>query len=359
MPFSSADAIIAGAGIIGASIAWRLAQSGLRVAMLDAGLVGNEASWAGAGMLAPGGEMERRGFWSDFALESLRLYESFVRELESESGCRIDYQRCGAIEIARTPEEWTTLQVRAKMQHSAGISSTPLEITEVRERIPLLGIEPAGALFYPDDAIVDPRDIMRALRIACCSRGVVIHERQRVTAIRAAAGCVEAITAGGTISAANAVLAAGAWSREIEISVEGKPHALISTFPVKGHLAGYRLAPGSLPAVLRCGQTYLLQRSSGFTIAGSSLERVGYDRTVNPEVVADICERASTLLPHLRSTSPPEAWIGFRPATEKLEPEIGRVPGAPVWLAYGHYRNGILLAPATARWISSEISGGK
>src|SRR5215475_11023567 len=108
------DVIVIGAGIIGSSIAWRLAQKGLKVALLDAGKAGAEASWAGAGMLAPGGEVDERTEWSDFALQSARLYADFVAELVNETGCPIDYQRCGALEIAATENDWPELQERAE-----------------------------------------------------------------------------------------------------------------------------------------------------------------------------------------------------------------------------------------------------
>src|SRR5271163_4229762 len=104
------DAVVIGAGIIGSSIAWRLAQKGLRVTLLDAGKVGGEASWAGAGMLAPGGEVTERTEWSDFAVHSLHLYPQFVSELERESGCSIDYQCNGALDIAPSDADWPALQ---------------------------------------------------------------------------------------------------------------------------------------------------------------------------------------------------------------------------------------------------------
>ena len=107
------DAIVAGAGIIGGSIAWRLAQAGLRVLLLDAGRMGEEASWAAAGMLAPGGEFEAPSRLASFALGSLRAYPAFVEELESETGLPIDYRRLGAIEVASSEAEWHALQARA------------------------------------------------------------------------------------------------------------------------------------------------------------------------------------------------------------------------------------------------------
>src|SRR4051812_29507996 len=156
------DAIVIGAGIIGSSIAWRLAQRGCRVTLLDAGRAGGEASWAGAGMLAPGGEVTERTHWSEFALHSLRLYPEFVAELRQESGCPIDFQRNGALEMAPTPAEWPALLERAEKQKTLGIPSVRAE----RE----------NTLFYPEDAVVDPRDITRALLAACRARNVDVRE---------------------------------------------------------------------------------------------------------------------------------------------------------------------------------------
>src|SRR5438093_5669067 len=195
------DVIVIGAGIIGSSIAWRLAQRGLSVALLDAGRVGGEASWAGAGMLAPGGEVTDRTQWSEFALHSLRLYPQFVAELQDETGCRIDYQRNGAVESAATESDWLALLERAEEQKALGIPS-----------------EPAGtghALFYPEDAAVDPRDVTRALLSACRLRRVAVHEGLPVTGIQAELGTVAVETRTGRLTADVAVLAAGAWSGAI------------------------------------------------------------------------------------------------------------------------------------------------
>src|SRR4051794_3626396 len=116
----SPDVVVIGAGIIGASVAWQLARRGAGVALLDAGIMGGEASWAGAGMLAPGGEMEGPGPLTDFAMESIRNYPRFTRELEAESCCAIDYQRHGAIDLALTDAELQALLARAETQRDLG-----------------------------------------------------------------------------------------------------------------------------------------------------------------------------------------------------------------------------------------------
>src|SRR5215471_9199782 len=139
------DAIVAGAGIIGGSIAWRLAQAGLQVLLLDAGRMGEEASRAGAGMLAPGGEFEAASPLATFALESLRAYPAFVTELESEAGLPIDYRRLGAIEVAASETEWHALQARAGSQARLGMPACPMSREELLRELPLLGPEAAGA----------------------------------------------------------------------------------------------------------------------------------------------------------------------------------------------------------------------
>jgi len=127
MDSSSPDVVIAGAGIIGASIALRLAQAGLAVTLVDAGTVGGEASWAGAGMLAPGGEVETRDAWSDLALESLRLYPDFVAELESASGIMIDYRRSGAVDVAFDEGEWQLLRWQTAVPSRTKIAEAIVE----------------------------------------------------------------------------------------------------------------------------------------------------------------------------------------------------------------------------------------
>ena len=346
------DVAVAGSGIVGSSIAWRLAQAGLRVALVDAGRMGGEASWAAAGMLAPGGEIDAPSPWTCFALDSLRAYPAFVAELESESGVRIDFQRRGAIEVAATTDEMAALDARATLQTPLGIPSAPLSPEQVWGEVPCASRDIAGGRFYPEDALVDPRDLMSSLRAACAARGVEIREGMRVAAIRPASGAVEIVTEKGVLTVGTAVLAAGAWSSLIP--VEG--FSILRAFPVRGHLMRFQVDPGVLGPILRRGHTYLLQRSSGYLVAGASSEECGFDRTLDPEVLSGIHRHASELLPMLGGRVPHESWLGFRPGIEGDRPVIERVGGTALWLAYGHYRNGILLAPATAARVAAAIT---
>lgn len=302
-----------GGGIIGCAAAWRLAQGGARVTVCDRGRMGGEASWAGAGMLAPGGEFGEDSRWGRLGVESLALYPAFVAELEAATGRRIDFRVCGAVEMAGEGEE---MEGRVAAQRRMGI-----RVEEMGE----------GRWWYPDEAVVNPRDVVAALRAAGEGLGVEFREGVEVT------------RGEGEVT----VWATGAWG----------PGA----YPVKGHLIRYDLSPGSLPRIVRKGHYYVLQRATGETIAGADMERVGFDRTVREAAVEEIRGAAEEMVPELRGLGVVEAWNGFRPGSESGEPVVGRRGESGEWDAYGHFRNGILLAPVTARLLCDGIlpSGGR
>jgi len=311
--------IVAGGGIIGLSCAWRLAQRGVPVTVFDAREIGAEASWAGAGMLSPGGEAESDSPFSRMAVASLAQYGDFVEELQNASGIAIDFSRCGAMEFAFTDEEALALDRRVAGQTALGICS---EAAGPRRR------------FYPDDALVDPRDVVSALRVACAREGVTFREHEPVGEI---AGDEEVL------------IAAGAWSSAL------LPAKLPHSVPVRGHLIAFDGSGLRLHHMLRQSHTYIVQRArTGRIIAGSSTEHVGFDRRIDDAITRDIHSRAARLLPALADLTPSERWNGFRPAlAEGTGPVLERVEGTNIWTAYGHYRNGILLAPETARIITA------
>jgi len=350
------DVLVVGAGLIGSSIAWLLSKAGCRVVLIDAGSFGGEASAAGAGMLAPGGEYREPSPAARFAIESLAMYPTFVRQLEKESGLSIDYRKCGAIELAYERERWRELRKRADVQQRFGISAQFLCPSSLGAVAPALNLEGlVGALYYPDEACVAPADLLRALRTVCLREGVRIRENSPVESIDAERGRVMVRLREQRINGRNLILAAGAWSSQIPVSRLGVAEHIPDSFPVKGHLVGYQLLPGSLRPILRNGHHYVVQRKTGFTIAGSSEEQCGFNRSVNPERITEIRNAAGSFYTPISMLEPTQEWTGFRPGSERQGPTLGRVPGTNVWLAYGHYRNGILLTPATAHLVSRQI----
>lgn len=320
----------------------------MRVTIVEARRWGGEASWAGAGMLVPGSEYEEASDALRFALQSLTLYPDFVRELREASGLPIDFAQCGSIELAGTEEELAAIGERAKRQAELQIRAERLSNADLRRIVPGIDSGLAGGYLYPGEGQVDPRTLMAALRVACERSGVEILENEPVVALEwDRAALYASVGSGKILRAGCGVLAAGAWSSQL-----GK--FLPATFPVKGHLIGYPLRPGSLPHVLRYHHTYLVQRQSGYTVAGTNEERAAYDRVVNDETCLEIAARAKRLWSELPEKAA-DGWIGFRPGVNAEGPYLGRWKDSPLWLAYGHYRNGILLAPATAERLSTQI----
>ena len=347
-PANPAGILVVGAGIIGLSIAWRLAQRGYSVSVYDQAHAASEASWAGAGMLAPGGELQSDSPLLVPALESRRLYPDFVDELRAASGRYIDFRTCGGLDLCFSSEEVEQLNARAEGQLRLGIASKPLS----RERIAAFWPHAArnniaGGRFYPDDATVDPRDINAALLTVCRALGVDIVEGSPVSDLVV----TDAGIAMGQRTFAAAVIAGGAWSSQIRIN---QVPPLPAVEPVRGVLVGYRQPEPTCPTIVRHRHTYLLQRSNGLLIAGSSEERIGFDRAVPAELVNQIAARAATILPHLADTTPTESWMGFRPLSDSLHVQLWH--SDRLYLAYGHFRNGILLAPWTAHTIASLLT---
>lgn len=182
---------------------------------------------------------------------------------------------------------------------------------------------------FPNEAIVDPRGLIHAL-----AKDVDIREGVTVDEIDPA-------------SAKWIIVAAGAWS--------GMLPGLPPSFPVRGHLIAYDMPPGSLGPILRRENTYILQRSNGLTIVGSNEETVGFNRDLDQDVLRDLERRGASLWPELEGKRPVDAWCGFRPATPSGLPEVGRIDGTNIWRAYGHFRNGILLAGVTAKMVAQQI----
>jgi len=327
---SSPDVTIAGAGIIGVSLALELRERGMRVLVLDRGLPGQEASSAAAGMLAAGG-FETPPALRPLAIESARLFPEYVQTIEDLSGIRTDFRRYGTIVFG---------------EHAASSAAKRLSSDELRRHEPFLQPRGQPAFFEQEDS-VDPRLLIKAALAAAKKRGIEVRGNIEVKSIRPAANAVEIVTNSQNFSAAQAVNCLGAWSGA---PVRPRKGQMLYLQPQRDDL---------LRHVLHAPEVYLVPRSSGKILAGATVEDVGFDKTVLPSTISDLHHAAAQYLPELAHALVIESWAGLRPGTPDDLPILGPTDAPGVFIASGHFRNGILLAPVTAKVMADLVTGAQ
>ena len=354
------DAIFVGGGVIGLACAWRAAQRGARVVVLERAVPPAGATSVAAGMLAPVGEL---GFGEpkllEMTLASSRLYPDFVAELEAASGEATGYAAQGALHVALDRDEAAELRRVHDLQRSLGLEAEWLPPRRCRQLEPGLTPSFSGGVHAPDEAAVDPRALTRALLAALVAAGVEVRtgtevvdgvfEGERLTGVR---------TAGGEELGADAVvLATGAWAGQTEwLPASVRP----SVRPVKGEIVELRSRNGAPPCgrILASERVYLVPRPDGRLIVGATSEERGFDTAVTAGGVHELLREAYRLLPDVAELELVGAIAGLRPGTPDNLPLIGPGTIDGLVLATGHYRNGILLAPLTADAIADLLADG-
>lgn len=350
------DVAIVGGGIIGASIALELAAQNLAVTLFDRQLPGREASWAAAGMLSAAPDGLPAVPLIPLAQESLRLYPAFVKEVEETSGKVAAFENHGALHLfpgknAERDREELVAQYRA-----LGISVEPLSMRQARDKESAIGAEIGAAAWHPDEARVDPRLLTEAVLSAAQNRGAQIRHDIAVTQILWDGNRCRGLVAGDQeFQASHVVVAAGSFSA----GISGPHGPLAPTRPVRGQIAALRIPGFRLQHVLRSHEGYLVPRRDGRIIAGSTLEDAGFEKRVTPAGLRKVLAAAAKMLPHLDQAEIVETWSGLRPGTPDELPIIGPTDLQGLLLATGHYRNGILLAPATSKLIAEWVVAGK
>jgi glycine oxidase len=352
----SYDAVVAGGGIIGAAIALRLAQACLRVALLDKGQPGREASWAAAGMLSPAPDSPASIPLVPFGRASLNLYPAFIAEVEEVSGRQAGYRSDGAIELLFSSDAERKLSTLIALHHGLGLPTEPLPVDEARKCEPSISREARAAALLPYEASVDNRALTEAVLGAARASGVEVSPNTNVTRVLAAGGrCTGVLTAGGEVfSAANIVLAAGAFTGTI-----GGSAAPIPTRPIRGQMVALNSGQARLRHVVRSERGYVVPRDDAQPqkiVAGSTLEDAGFEKRVTPQGIEQILSSAQELVPALANAEITEIWSGLRPDTPDHLPLLGPSELDGLIIATGHYRNGILLAPVTAKLIAEWIT---
>jgi glycine oxidase len=357
---SGYDAVIVGGGIVGLSCAWRAAQRGAQVAIVERSQPPAGATRVAAGMLAPVGELAfGEPELLKLTLAASELYPDFVAELEQVSGVATRYRRDGALHVALDHDEAAELRRVHELQRSLGLSAEWLPPRRCRELEP--GLTPSfnGGVHAPDEASVDPRALTEALLAALeAEQGVNLLTETRVEAALRDGERIAGLRtdSGKELRAAMVVLAAGAWSGQADWLPEA---ARPPVRPVKGQILELRSCDGVAPCqrIVASERVYLVPRPDGRLIVGATVEEQGFDTAVTAGGVHELLREAYRLLPDVAEMELVEAAAGLRPGTPDNLPLVcpSGVDGL-LW-ATGHYRNGILLAPLSANAIAEHLDG--
>ncbi len=345
---SAPDVAVVGGGVIGLGVAWRCAQRGMRVTVIDPGPgvetaepVGRGvASGVAAGMLAPVTEAH---FGEEpllrLALASAERWPAFAAELSAAAGAEFGYRTDGTVLVAYTEDDLRQVQRLCRFYRSLGLPGEPLTGREARELVPLLATRVRGGMYAAGDHQVDPRRLTETLRRAAARAGVHF-DRRRVTRL-------------SELDAERVVLAAGAWSPQL---------ADLPVRPVKGQILRLRTPEPAFGVNVRALSTnrsvYLVPRADGEIVVGATVEEQGYDVTVTAGGVQDLLRAATDVLPEVAEYELVEARAGLRPGTPDNAPLLGRLDDRVV-AATGHYRQGILLTPVTADLIAELLVSGE
>jgi glycine oxidase len=362
----SPDVLVIGGGIIGLAVAWRASERGMSVTVLERDTAGQGTSRVAAGMLAPVteaefGEAGRRVL--ELGLRSAEMWPRFAEQLRAVAGEDVGLLRSGTLLLARDQDEARELDRQIAFRDSLGLRTTRLRPSEAREREPALAPTVRLALEAPDDHSVDPRLVLAALRTACESAGVQLREHAPVARITsdAAGGRATGVAlareesgAGANLTAGQVVLAAGAWSGEIEGVSED---ARVPVRPVKGQLLRLRdpAGAGLVSRIVRFEGGYLVPRADGRYVLGATVEERGFDLQPTVGGVYELLRDAHELVPGVSELQIEELSVGLRPGTPDNAPAIGRGGLDGLIWATGHHRNGILLAPLTAALVTGLL----
>ncbi len=350
------DIVIVGGGIIGGSIAFELAQRKLRVALLDRQELMHEASWAAAGMLSPAPDCPAAIPLVPLGRASLDLYPKFVGALEDASGLRTGFRTGGAVEVIYHGDAEGELSTLVALHRGLGLACEPLPLDEARNMEPGLGRDARAAALLPDECSVQPRALTSAVLAAAASAGAALCPGAEVISLALdGKKCVGVKTSSGEIfHAAQVVLAAGCWSSQIPMAAPYAP-----TVPVRGQMVALRHCGMPIRHVLRSERGYLVPRgveSPQTVVVGSTIENAGFEKRVTSGGIEKILSAANELVPELAHAEIIETWCGLRPGSPDQLPILGPVDVDGLVFATGHYRNGILLAPVTAKLVGEWIA---
>lgn len=362
MKKNQADVVVVGAGVIGCAIARDLVSRGLSVVVVERDSPGRRATWAAAGMLSPLGEAGGSGAFLDLADGSLERFASFAQALREETGIDIEYRTNGKLHVSLHGDADEDVRAIAAGPHAARFQVELLDGAEARRREPALSADVSLAAFIGRDHRVNNRLLAQALLASATAAGSAFRTANPVHAVTTRSSRITGVrlASGEHIDAGHVVIAAGAWSAQIE----GLPRAL-PVGPVKGQMfavdgRGRTSDPQatSLHRVIFSRGCYIIPRDDGRLLVGATVEDVGFRKGPTPRGIASLMAAAAAVVPASADLPLVETWAGFRPATPDRLPVLGEDPEVTGLIyATGHFRNGILLAPITAAITGALVAG--
>jgi len=343
---------VVGAGIVGSAIAHELASRGADVRLIDSRGVGQGATRASAGILAPQIEGHTPQL-RKLAARSLSMYDDFVRRVERDSGGRVEYRRSGTAQVVLDETRVHELVDEAQALRDIGVEHTLVDTAGARRLEPALSESVVGALVVPEHGYVGAAELTLALAAAAQARGARLSETM-VLGIEGGDHAALVTTAEDVIQADAVIVASGSWA------VESRPSPPPIVRPIRGQLLHLQLDRPVVSRVIWGTDCYLVPWRDGSVLVGATVEDVGFDERPTAEGVRGLLNAAVDLLPALGGARFREVRVGLRPKGIDELPIIGRSATMPsVFYAVGHYRNGVLLAPLTAALVADLVLDGR
>jgi glycine oxidase len=355
---STTDVVIAGGGVIGCAIAYHLRKSGIDATVFDQSGIGEEASSAAAGLLAPLGSLSGPGPFADLVLASFALFPALVPELEDASGINLEYEQTGALRVVRDTKHIPNLRNRMKAWQPLGLEMHWFTGDEARQREPLLSPGVCAAIYAPEESQIKASHVVKAFSLAAANRGTKLYSHREITGVQHHNARITGVytSQGETIVCNHLVIAAGAWAARCSewLNIE------LPVSPQRGQILTLRQPSPPLRHIVFGEAAYFAPKSGETVIVGATREEVGFDKQLTAGGIAWLLNTAIRLIPALESSPIDQMWAGLRPRTPDNQPVLGPAPGwENVTLAIGHGSVGIMLSAITGKAIAELVVKGE
>ena len=348
--------VVIGGGIIGCLTACFLKQRGADVLVLERGQAGQEASWAGAGILCPIHPWLYPDSFSHLIDASLAMYPDFRAEIEGATGQSIEWQKSGLLIPFFSDDKINHKQAAAAWSERFNWHIEQLDTAQTLALEASLADNVTGSFVWPEVAQLRNPRLLQAVRIWMQKLGVELHENTEVSSLVMQQDVLSAVQCanGQRFDADQVLLASGSWSGELAEQLG----FVLPIKPVKGQIILLKGEPGLMKSIIKHDDAYFVPRSDGRILVGASMEFVGFERGNTEQVTDQLMASMQKIAPGLKDLEVEHQWMGFRPGSPDGLPYLGNVPNVKgLWVASGHYRNGVALAPITAEIMSRKILG--